>query len=89
MNLRNQRIKKMTDVEPKFKAPQEHGGSRGGGAVRHKGIECPYCGCSHLYNADGKPWDITNTVPQSGFIMRKRICRNCGKQITTRERIVN
>lgn len=53
-----------------------------------KGIECPNCGCNHLLSEDGKPWKVTDTIQQSGFIIRKRICRNCGKRITTRERIV-
>lgn len=57
--------------------------------VKQKGIECPNCGCSHLLSEDGKPWDVTKSVPQSGFIVRKRVCRNCGKKVTTRERIVS
>ncbi len=47
--------------------------SEGGGLV------CPRCGCRHFYT--------TKTEKLKRVIRRRRQCRNCGKVVTTRERI--
>lgn len=42
------------------------------------GIECPACGCRHFYT--------THTEPlRDGRIRRRKICRNCGRKMTTFE----
>lgn len=42
------------------------------------GIQCPKCGCRHF--------EVRNTVPKrNGTIVRYRVCRHCGKVVTTRE----
>lgn len=41
------------------------------------GLRCPKCGCPHL------PVDYTRN--KLGKIIRKRICRNCGKEMLTKE----
>lgn len=58
----------------------------------HHGIVCPECGCKHLLNPDGsvgdsKRWWVVKSFPHHQLIIRKRMCRFCGKRITTRERI--
>ncbi|AQT69952.1 hypothetical protein STSP2_03152 [Anaerohalosphaera lusitana] len=50
-----------------------------------KGIVCPKCGCADLRYADGRPWNVLKTVPGANSIRRRRVCRNCGKYVWTRE----
>lgn len=44
-----------------------------------RGLECRSCGCRHL------PVDHTRRMP--GMIVRYRHCRNCGRRLTTCERV--
>lgn len=41
------------------------------------GLECPSCGCRDLR--------VYYTRPRSYGILRVRICRHCGRKMTTRE----
>lgn len=46
-----------------------------------KRLACPRCGCRHL--------PVYSTKHYVGkFIRRVRICRNCGKRISTTERLI-
>jgi len=51
------------------------------------GLRCPNCNCADLRDVNGRPWDVTKTEKHPGYIRRRRICRNCGKSVYTRERI--
>lgn len=42
-----------------------------------KGIECPDCGCRHLF--------VRATYNRKETIVRVRICRNCGRRLRTAE----
>jgi transcriptional regulator NrdR family protein len=44
------------------------------------GIACPQCGCRHF--------DVVKIVRATGYLRRRRECRNCGRRVTTSERIV-
>jgi transcriptional regulator NrdR family protein len=48
--------------------------------VQNKGLVCGQCGCRHFWTTDKRDGD--------GYIRRRRECRNCGKRVTTTERIV-
>jgi hypothetical protein len=54
---------------------QRVAGSAGG-----VGLECPECGCRHF--------ETTHTIPRTGTILRRRACRNCGRRVVTREKVV-
>ena len=41
------------------------------------GLVCRKCGCRHL--------DVLYTRHKSGYILRIRACRHCGRRLTTRE----
>jgi transcriptional regulator NrdR family protein len=45
-----------------------------------RGIECPACGCRHLY--------VLYTRHRSTAIVRVRRCRNCQRRIVTYERLL-
>ena len=45
-----------------------------------KGLECPRCGCRHLY--------VVYTRQRLKKILRVRECRHCGRRIKTYEQIV-
>ncbi len=45
-----------------------------------KGLECPRCGCRHFY--------VVYNDKQTKRIVRRRQCRNCGRRVTTVEKIV-
>ncbi len=47
--------------------------------LRQTGLSCPKCGCRDLR--------AYYTRPRKDHILRKRICRYCGKKIVTREKI--
>ena len=51
------------------------------------GLVCPKCGCMHFPEPSAEKWDVTHTKPGHGYIRRRRVCRHCGRVITTRERI--
>lgn|GEM_PF-5996611 len=51
------------------------------------GIVCPHCHCRQWNTEDGKPWAVTHTERKFGFIRRRRVCRNCGHVVNTRETI--
>jgi hypothetical protein len=44
------------------------------------GFECRNCGCRHF--------EVYYTRPRDGYIVRSRFCRNCGRRIITRERVI-
>lgn len=46
---------------------------------RNTGLECPKCGCRELR--------AYYTRKRPGHILRKRICRHCGREVTTHEKI--
>ena len=48
--------------------------------VRHPGLVCSQCGCRHFLTV--------YTRPRNDGIVRRKRCRNCGRAITTREKIV-
>ena len=48
--------------------------------ARAGGIECPRCGCRHLY--------VVYTRQRPKKILRVRECRYCGRRITTWERTI-
>ncbi|HUX16268.1 MAG TPA: hypothetical protein VMW52_07325 [Phycisphaerae bacterium] len=41
------------------------------------GLECPKCGCRHLY--------VRDTDRLAGRVRRYRVCRHCGHVVTTEE----
>jgi len=45
------------------------------------GLECPTCGCRHFrtLKTGGRP---------GGFILRRKMCRHCGRRVTTRESVI-
>ena len=44
------------------------------------GLACPDCGCQHF--------DVLYTRPANkGRLRRRRACRNCGRRVTTYEKI--
>ena len=45
-----------------------------------RGIECPKCGCRHLH--------VVYTTRGPARVTRRRECRNCGRRITTTERVI-
>jgi hypothetical protein len=47
--------------------------------MRNVGLVCPKCGCRDLR--------AYYTRARRDYILRKRICRHCGREIMTRERI--
>lgn len=47
---------------------------------RNQGLVCSQCGCRHFLTV--------YTRPRGDGIVRRKRCRNCGKPITTREKIV-
>ncbi|TVQ33892.1 MAG: hypothetical protein EA376_01270 [Phycisphaeraceae bacterium] len=55
-----------------------HAERNGAAAEERRGVVCPSCGCAHL--------PVQYTRRRSGFIMRVRQCRHCGRRIVTRER---
>jgi uncharacterized Zn finger protein len=46
----------------------------------HVGLVCRNCGCRHFHTV--------YTRRRNDGILRRKRCRNCGKAITTREKIV-
>ena len=44
------------------------------------GLKCPECGCSHL--------PVWYTRSRGDKIVRVRKCRNCGRRVSTTERII-
>lgn len=44
-----------------------------------RGLACTRCGCRDLR--------VRDTRPHHGFIVRVRVCRNCGNKMHSRERI--
>ena len=53
------------------------------------GIACPRCGCRHLLAGYPKEfaWFIRKTERRPGYIRRRRVCRNCGAVVYTREAV--
>lgn len=57
------------------------------------GISCPNCGCRDFRTGRNLPedamrptdWDVTKTERKLGYIRRRRVCRNCGHVVFTRE----
>ncbi len=47
--------------------------------VPARGIECPRCGCRHLY--------VVYTRKRAKRILRVRECRHCRRRITTYEQV--
>lgn len=47
--------------------------------LRKTGLSCPKCGCRDLR--------AYYTRAKHDYILRKRICRHCGRPVITRERI--
>jgi transcriptional regulator NrdR family protein len=47
--------------------------------LRKTGLSCPKCGCRDLR--------AYYTRAKRDYILRKRICRHCGHEVITRERI--
>lgn len=43
------------------------------------GLACPKCGCHHF--------EVERTKPMVGRIMRRRVCRHCGRKVTTYEKL--
>jgi len=59
-----------------------------------KGIRCPRCGCRDMRDEDsGLPvsvapkWKVTKVEKGRGYIRRRRVCRNCGGVVFTKEKI--
>jgi transcriptional regulator NrdR family protein len=49
-------------------------------ASQGKGLACPKCGCRHF--------EVLYTrATVGGTIRRRRSCRNCGRRVTTTERL--
>lgn len=44
-----------------------------------KGVRCPSCGCGHA--------PVYKTRERLSQVMRIRVCRHCGRQFVTRERV--
>jgi len=49
-------------------------------APRDQGLVCRECGCRHFLTV--------YTRPRGDGIVRRKRCRNCGKAITTREKML-
>jgi len=49
-------------------------------ASPHVGLVCRDCGCRHFLTV--------YTRPRNDGIVRRKRCRNCGRAVTTREKIV-
>ena len=47
--------------------------------ARARGIECPRCGCRHVY--------VVYTRQRLMKILRVRECRHCGRRIKTYEQV--
>jgi transcriptional regulator NrdR family protein len=47
---------------------------------KNDGLVCRNCGCHHFYT--------DNTRKGTNRVIRSRRCRNCGKRVTTIERVV-
>lgn len=47
---------------------------------QQQGIKCPDCHCRHF-------WKVYDTTPKGIALKRVRVCRNCGREVTTWERI--
>jgi len=45
-----------------------------------RGIECPKCECRHFF--------VVETRRGPACIIRRRECRNCGRRVTTTERVI-
>jgi len=43
------------------------------------GLTCPSCGCRHL--------PVWYTRQKPGYVLRVRLCRHCGRRVTSRERL--
>jgi len=54
---------------------------------RGRGLICPRCGCINFAGSPSEVWSVTHTQPRRGYIRRRRVCRNCGHAIFTRERV--
>jgi len=47
-----------------------------------RGLECPKCGCAHFR--------VLYTRPATGGrLLRRRMCRHCGRRVTTYEVVGN
>ncbi len=46
-----------------------------------RGIRCPKCGCGRL-------WVVYTRKVSGRRLMRRRECRDCGRRVTTVERVV-
>lgn len=51
------------------------------------GLKCPTCGCQDFRGSDGRPWNVTRTMPIPNGVRRYRTCRHCGTKVRTRETI--
>ena len=54
-------------------------GTKTAPVARAEGIECPRCGCRHLY--------VVYTRHHNKKILRVRECRHCGRRIKTYEQV--
>ena len=52
------------------------------------GLVCPGCGCRDIRDAITRGFVQTHTYKQPGWIKRRKVCRNCGRVIVTRESII-
>lgn len=59
---------------------EETRGARGDERPADLGIRCPSCGCAHFRVLATRAAALKRT-------MRRRECRNCGKRVTTYERL--
>ena len=49
------------------------------GSDSKKGLVCPICEC--------RDFRVYYTRPKDGAIMRRRVCRHCGRLVTTFEKV--
>ena len=56
-------------------------------ADKHAGLECPTCGCpeSRVYYTRRRTLKVNGQIV--GCVLRVRICQNCGREFSTRERV--
>ena len=56
------------------------GQAKAGEPKKHRGLECPLCGCGHFRV-------LYTRRAYGGRLLRRRECRHCGRRITTYEKI--
>lgn len=59
-------------------------------AADGRGLRCPKCQCQHFRKGQQNNTEVDRTIPEgpNNSIRRWRICRNCGAEFPTYEKVV-